>query len=516
LNRKKIFICAVYLAACIFQPQSGSILVAQSPGATADALKKNAADNQMVTDAGKSNVGIKLTVDSNVADSADIQAVLIPAGLAKKIFGKEVANNYAVVEVIISNQDTKASMIVQSLFLDYSDWLLAGHMPGNPTQAPNQKANQPSQVASIESRIVRGELLDGQQWTARNWTMRVATFLGSAGVAFSFPFSTDVIKGISAFNGVVVPGAATLWPDGSIPQINRISDFGFQTNKVIAKQSAEVIVAFFPIERFLTPTFRDEFIKHPAAWFVPYELMMDPKTQGDFVKVVQPLYDATAGKETDEKAFLKAAMAAMNADCSESTSRTGKQDMSSPCGMKTLLDKVSLNNIRVVVQGAMTVNVATIPATIYDLNCGDTDPWSTTEKDVTCSLSGVYLTGGVPSIVDASGKPIPGVTISPVADGSTDTNLNFTMKLTKCVTSSTRVFVVVKKTPGGDSTGNSKGAAAGGSSKTDSRNAVPSSPFEFSPQPSRATCPSEPAPGPAAPSAAPGPKPEPAPPAPKK
>jgi hypothetical protein len=55
------------------------MLAAQSAGATTSALKQRAADDQMVKDAGKSNLGISLTVDSNVAGAADIQAVLIPA-----------------------------------------------------------------------------------------------------------------------------------------------------------------------------------------------------------------------------------------------------------------------------------------------------------------------------------------------------------------------------------------------------------------------------------------------------
>jgi hypothetical protein len=516
MDRRKLCILVVCFVACALQTRPGSILIAQSAHATAVALKQEAADDTMVKNAGQNaipnnagqdaivsnaaqkNVGIQMTVVSNVEDVADIQAVLIPASLARKIFGKEVANNYAVVEVIVANNDTKASMVVQSLFLDYSDWALSGHLPNQKSTQKNQKPNEPSQVASIESRLVRGELLDAQKWTWRNWTMRTLTFLGTAGVAFEFPFSPDVVKGIGAFNGTVVPGAATLWPDGTTDQINRISDFGFQTNKIIGKQSADLIVAFFPIDRFLLGTFRAEFLKRPAAWFVPYELMIDPKTQDDFVRIVEPVYDAIRNKNPDKTGFLKAAMTAMAAPlCSaeemEKVSKADQKALSdtdrlSVCGLKELLNEVSLNNIRVVVQGVMTVDVATVPATIYGVTFdeGNTSTIWTTKGPHTGSISGIYLTGGDIEAVNENGQQITNVTFPEKPDGSTDTNLKFSMTLSPqaCVPSSTKVFFVVNKTGSGNSSKNSTTASNGNSSMpAKSTSTVSSTPFEVTPQP---------------------------------
>ena len=65
-------------------------------------------------------------------------------------------------------------------------------------------------------------------------------------------------------------------PDSTIPQLNRVSDFGFQTNKIIAKGSADLIYAFFPVERFLTPGIGKIFLKAPAVFLAPPQLFIDP------------------------------------------------------------------------------------------------------------------------------------------------------------------------------------------------------------------------------------------------
>jgi hypothetical protein len=422
--RSIVCLAATMVAASSVQAASPAMAQETPVATTAPAKSDPAIDN-----AGKK--GIPLTVTSNVNDEASLQAVLIPASLARKIFGKEVAQNYAVVEVIISNRDTKASLVVHSVFLDYSKWLLSG--TSNADQKPlsgldpTQAATVSSQVASIESRLVRGELLDAQQWTARNWTIRTLTFLGTAAVAFEFPFSTDVTKGIGAFNGTVVPGASALWPDGTVNQINRISDFGFQTNKIIPKQSSDILVAFFPIDRFLTKGFRGEFLKDTAAWFVPSEMLADPKTEPEFEKIAKPLVDGLLTNITADSAnsdnFKGRMLKAMLAKCgpaialgatspaNDTASATDGPASAVPestdCQIQDLVNGISLNNIHVVIEGAMTVDVNTVPATIYsvDFKNGNLPSiWTTTGTNQSGSIAGVYLTGGVPAVVDGSGK----------------------------------------------------------------------------------------------------------------
>jgi len=429
-------------------------LVAQQPNqapATQPPVQVTVQDPTLKNAAEK---GVPMNVVSNVADSTYVEAVLIPSSLARRIFGKEVANNYAAVELIVSNKDSNAALIVQSVFLDYSQWLLSG-LPGNLPPSPildkTQKANQPWQVASVESRLVRGELLDAQQWTARNWTIRALTAIGAVGAGFQFPFSADVSRGIAAFNGTVVPGASTLWPDGTVNQLNRISDVGFTTNKVIPKQAADIVVAFFPIDRFLTPTFRKLFLSNPAGFFVPGEMLADPKLAAKLVPLLLPMVH-TIDSNIDETNLTGRLLQAFLTPCNSTNAQSGQSPTAAAitnCQLQALFSRISLNSLHVVVSGVMTVNVATVPATIYGVTFKDGNTnsavWTATGTERDGSISGLYLTGGTPYIVDENGKPIDGITIQKVDDGSTDTQLNFKMTISKCIPSSTKVYFVVAK-----------------------------------------------------------------------
>jgi hypothetical protein len=68
--------------------------------------------------------------------------------------------------------------------------------------------------------------------------------------------------------------------------MNRISDLGFQTNKVIPKASSDIIVTFFPLDRFLTPGLKELFIKSPALFFSPYALQFDPKGKKEINQLI--------------------------------------------------------------------------------------------------------------------------------------------------------------------------------------------------------------------------------------
>ena len=485
----KNFASILYLAASVvaagFVPASISAKAQQANAASTAAGKSDAAiDNA-------SKKGIPLTTTSNVSQEASIQAVLIPASLAKKIFGKEVSQNYAVVEVIVSNRDSKASLVLHSVFLDYSNWLLSGASKANQKHLtgldPTQAATNPSQVASIESRLVRGELLDAQQWTKRNWTIRSLAALGAVAVGFEFPFSTDVIKGIGAFNGVVVPGASTLWPDGTVNQINRISDFGFQTNKIIPKQGSDILVAFFPIDRFLTPSFRSIFLSNPSSLFVPGEMAADPKMTKQLESFVGPFVDLPHDEtKTGQDVFRSGLLHSLLAICSPDDKNPDPK-----CQIQDLFNRISLNNLHVVIEGVMTVDVATVPATIYSVdfkNGNSPSIWTTTGTDQPGSITGVYLTGGIPAVVDGSGKTIDEVTVTANPDESTDTELDFTMKVSKCIASGTKVFFVVNKSQDAASTGASTSTAKPASSVKKTANTVASTPYEFPVQPST-SCP---------------------------
>src|SRR5207302_10182514 len=154
-----------------------------------------------------------------------------------------------------------------------------------PEPDPFQASTKKDQVASEEYRVVRSQLLDAKMWSKRNWTMRLLTLAGNLAGAYPFPIASKSFqKELTTFAGVFVPGVNEAWPDGTIQQLNNISDFGFQSNKLIPKQGSDIIVCFFPIERFLTPGFRKLFLKSPAIFFAPLQILTDNEALKDVGK----------------------------------------------------------------------------------------------------------------------------------------------------------------------------------------------------------------------------------------
>jgi hypothetical protein len=404
------------------------------------AASKDAAEAQAISDAAAQ--GFPLRAVSNLTPDVSIEAVLLPYQICKRIFGKDIAKNYTAIELTISNRSRDAGLVVQSVYIDYDEWLLSGSAraleaagfsnlaaPTAKTKAGEkwQAGTLPGQVASVEYRVARGELLDAQMWTARNWIIRSLQAAGSIASGYQFAFNErGIARGIASFNGQVVPAAQLLWPDGTINQLNRISDFGFQTNRLVPQQSADVLVAFFPIDRFLTPGLKKIFLKSPAAFFVPGAMLADPKVKQSLMEIL------TSMLGPDEVANL-------------SLTKVVKDP-----NLTRILEGISLNKVRVMITGVLTANVATIPATIESVELeGESKNaafWQTTGVEQRGVIKGLFLDGGELSIAEAEELGITNLT--KVAESSTDKELHFTFTLTKPVPPGTHVhFQVVKQGP---------------------------------------------------------------------
>ena len=407
-----------------------------------------------------------------------VQAVLLPAHIVRSLFGNEVGNNYAAVELIISNKNPDATFLIQSIYIDYGKWLLAGigdedttcppstgnagtpidqtaansasaesatgctagkqvdakdstcppgigsfRTPADQTALNSASAESATgctagkQVASAEYRLVRGEALDAQQWTARNWTMRALQLAGVIATGSEFAFKEQgIIKAIGAFTGQGVPAANTFWPDGTVPQLDRISDFGFHTNKVIPKASGDIVVAFFPIDRFITPGLKKIFLKSPAVFFVPGSILVDDKIDRAAKKVLNTLLGA------------------------DSASKTIAEILQEPDSRKTLR-LLSLDQVRVVVDGMMTVDPDTLQAHVDSIEIDGTPDWSKAGT-ITGVINGSLLSGGTPVVDDKSGGPKLAATA--VADQSSDTALHFSLNVPDGVAGCNLDFHVTK------------------------------------------------------------------------
>jgi len=439
--------------------------------------------------------GNAVASEITVSSSVHVQAVLIPQVDAKRIFGDEIANNYAVIQLIVGNKSPTAALIIHGVFIDYRDWPLSGATPtamildskGDKYQAPSF----PSQVASEEYRVVRGQLLDAQTDTFRNRFMRFLTLAGNLAGAFTFSLNEEgIIKGIAAATGVGIPGLATAWPDRTVDQLNRVSDLGFRANKLVPKESSEIIVCFFPIDRFLTPGFRKLFLKSPALFFAPLQMLADKGVAPEAKAAIEPFINGSGitfkmlqtalpcymqiRHPTVDRLGFEVCLADMGlerykdlATDPEKFRVKGTRDqfgnltaVADLTKFKTFMalefiGTVSLNRVSVTVDGTMAIDVNDVAPRIDEIelkqvpDCGDAGSecfWTLTAANKglrTIVIHGAYLTGAELKVEGA--KPDTITELKKIEEGSTDNELRYSFKLNAPVDNQTKLQFTLTK-----------------------------------------------------------------------
>ena len=396
-----------------------------------------------------------------VHDSVGVSATLLTHGSVRRIFGKEIANTYAVVQLVISNRNPDAAFVLHGAYLDISGWALgaAGLTGVTPQIGPYQGATTPNQIASVEARIARGQLLDAQTWSARNWTVRALTAAGSVASAVVFGAGENAAKYVAAFGGTVVPSVAVAWPDGSVGQLNRISDFGFQTNKVFPKESADIIVCFFPLDLFLSPGLRDIFVNSPGLFLSPYQILFTKENGGARAALglpANPDHPKVSLARSALVCFPKPSISSLELaikECPQPASvRDGVKDRkverdewNETLALVDYIGRFGAKNIPVIVDGIMTVAIDQVPAAIDDVSF-DGDPsiaafWATGQHKVILQCR--FCSGGQVAIQEAAKLGIDEIKV--LADESNEHKLTASFKLTKPIDTGTALNVIVTK-----------------------------------------------------------------------
>jgi len=466
-------------------------------------LAQDKADSPAVfaTKGGKTPVPAGKTIPMQtvitVKDNVSVEAGLLPYKPAVNLFGREVAKNYAVIQLIISNRSTEDALELHSVFFDYSEWALSGigeSSTREPVLNPWNAGTRAGEIASIESRSIRTEMLNAAPFSVRNLVVNGLVLVGTAAGGYTFLMTTDFAKGVAAFNNPFSPAVGKFWPDQGPGQRDFVSDNGFQTNKVIPKQSSDVIYAFFPIDRFLTPGLKALFLKSPAAFFNPAEMYFDASN----AKLFEPFKKAvslTLGGSLTPDQVVQALASPCHLSL-ETKSAPAKQegcekelDATTTLKVKSFMENLSLNSTHILISGIMTENVDTIPAFISGVTI---DPKARPEEfwvvkpapaakagekpapapALNAAIDGKYLTNGTPTITDiapppaAAGKAAASAKLSDyldassikvVSDGSSDTKLNFSFELKESIPpGSTLTFMVSKKDASGKATDSMK------------------------------------------------------------
>jgi hypothetical protein len=326
----------------------GGILFAQAPS---------------IPVAAKDGAALAVEAPDSVKDFVSIQAALLPHAITRELFNKNIADNYVAVFVNIGNRSRSASLVMEGIYIDYSKWALSGSNARR--ESINSRidnystATWPAEVSSVESRVVRGHLEERQPKTARNWIARSLRLTGAIAAGYVFAFqgvhATEIAQGIAAFNGVGIPGFERFWPDSFIQKLNRISDFGYRANRIVPRESSDIFLVFFPIDRFLTAGLKKAFIDYPAVFFNPGLALVDDTIPDSIKRMIEK----TSAKSLKELRDQLPDMILCHSDRVKHKDRCEASQL-----LRATVASISLSSVAIVLDGSMVVDLATVPAIV--------------------------------------------------------------------------------------------------------------------------------------------------------
>jgi hypothetical protein len=378
-----------------------------------------------------------LQAAATVNASITVEAGLLPRDSAQQLFGGWVADHFAVVQVAIGNHSRDQQFVLQDIFFDYSHWALSGlytqETPNTPqrTFQEYQQATKPGEISSIGALEVHDGFKSASLFSPRNTWVNGLVLVGTAAGGFAFLGPTGFTQAITGYNSTLIPGLRAFWPDRTIDQQTNVLKYGFQDKMLIAKEDPGKTYAFFPIGRFLTGGLADLYRKDPAIFFNPAELFLDPTLEnctksswhGSHCKqllsiktlLMDLIHSAPGGADLTDSAILAILTSPCHLPDPTSDDKTtgkgcpldvskekDKAALMTMLGVKNLMAGASLNSVRIVVSGIMTVDVETIPAMItgvsFDKQSEGASFWSDTKDKQTGVISGKYLANGKPII----------------------------------------------------------------------------------------------------------------------
>jgi hypothetical protein len=204
------------------------------------------------------------------------------------VFGKRIAERFVAIQVTIQNKNDEFQFLLHDVSLDLekvfpanSSYLPQKVSPGDRERCLNTKGMTVEQkdrcreinntedykyeLSSLELSLLRGVAEKGQGQNRRNKVLRLFEAIGTiaAGVIGVASFGPSYAESVAVFNGPVISAYRNAFPDYTINQMNRLSDSAYQSNTLVPKQQAKVIVAFIPQSIFLNREQQQLFWKDP-------------------------------------------------------------------------------------------------------------------------------------------------------------------------------------------------------------------------------------------------------------
>jgi hypothetical protein len=136
---------------------------------------------------------------------------------------------------------------------------------------------QGGQVATVGALDIQDQLTEDSVFSPRNLVVNGLVLVGTVAGAYTFLGSMDLTKGVSAYNSALIPGLQKFWPDRRLDQEKNVLSLGYRTDNstAIAKDDHGSYYAFFPLAVFLVPDLEKLFLNDPAAFINPAEVLID-------------------------------------------------------------------------------------------------------------------------------------------------------------------------------------------------------------------------------------------------
>ena len=194
---------------------------------------------------------------STVCNIHVYRAVMDPKNVAD-VFGKRIGKRFVAVQVTIANVSKEYDFIVHDVSIDLSK-LKPGWI------------DDEGDLSSVDLSLLRGVAEKGRSQNRRNLVFNI---LRASGTIFSAAIGLPIggargawAAGAAVFNGPLITAYGALFPDYSVPQLERLDDSAYTVNSVIPQRQSKIVVAFLPQRLFMNESQRKKFWKDPITVF---------------------------------------------------------------------------------------------------------------------------------------------------------------------------------------------------------------------------------------------------------
>lgn len=174
------------------------------------------------------------------------------------VFGKRIGKRFVAVQVTIANVSKEYDFIVHDVSIDLSK-LKKGWI------------DDEGDLSSVDLSLLRGIAEKGRSQNRRNLVFNI---LRASGTIFSAAIGIPIggargswAAGAAVFNGPLITAYDALFPDYSVPQLERLDDSAYTVNSVIPRRQSKAVVAFLPQRLFMDESQRKRFWKDPTTVF---------------------------------------------------------------------------------------------------------------------------------------------------------------------------------------------------------------------------------------------------------